>query len=141
MIRQSVLFIIALVIILLFAFSIYTGQTQSTQKKSGWEAPKSTDDLKNPFASDSEAWKAGKTIYGNMCGICHGEKGKGDGIAGITLKPRPSDLTEEKVQEQSDGAIFWKLEEGKPPMASYKELLTDEQRWQLVNYIRQLSKK
>jgi len=44
------------------------------------------------------------------------------------------------VQNQSDGAIYWKITNGNPPMASYKETLTEEQRWQLVNYIRELKR-
>ena len=39
-----------------------------------------------------------------------------------------------------DGAIFWKITNGRPPMASYKLALKDSQRWQLVNYIRELGK-
>ena len=39
---------------------------------------------------------------------------------------------------QTDGNLFWKITNGKAPMASYEELLTDNQRWKVVNYIREL---
>jgi len=74
------------------------------------------------------------------CAICHGKKGKGDGVAGMALKPRPADFTKDVIQKQTDGAIYWKLTEGKAPMAAYKETLSEEQRWQLVNFIRSLRK-
>jgi len=75
-----------------------------------------------------------------MCVICHGAKGKGDGIAGVSLNPKPGNFTIERIQSQTDGAIFWKLTNGKAPMAAYKEILTETQRWELVNYIRTFKK-
>ena len=101
-----------------------------------WVAPKSADQLKNPFKSSSTAVAEGKKIYQQLCTVCHGPKGKGDGVAGMTLKPRPANFTKDIVQDQSDGAIYWKVTEGRAPMAPYKAALTEEQRWQLVNYIR-----
>ena len=103
-----------------------------------WSAPKNADQIKNPYKGNENATLTGKQLYTQFCAICHGKKGKGDGVAGMALKPRPSNFTKEIVQKQSDGAIYWKVTEGKPPMAAYKETLTDEQRWQLVNYIRSL---
>ncbi len=110
------------------------------QSDGDWIAPKSADNIKNPLAGDANAAKAGKKLYNQMCAVCHGSKGKGDGMAGVNLKPRPSNLASNKVQSQTDGAIFWKISEGRAPMASYKKAFTETQRWQLVNYIRQLAK-
>ena len=83
----------------------------------------------------------GRKLYASYCASCHGDKGKGDGLAGMTLKPRPANFKKDALQAQSDGAIFWKITEGRAPMAAYKGALTEEQRWQLVNYIRQLGSK
>lgn len=105
-----------------------------------WKAPATAKNIANPLKSNSEATAEGKKLYSNMCAVCHGNKGRGDGIAGMTLKPRPSNLTQALVQDQTDGEIYWKLTEGRAPMASYKELLTEEQRWQLVNYLRTFKK-
>lgn len=35
----------------------------------------------------------GKSIYEGRCAFCHGMGGKGDGIAGASLKPPPSNFT------------------------------------------------
>jgi len=105
-----------------------------------WKAPASAKNITNPLKNNSEATAEGKKLYENMCVVCHGNKGKGDGIAGMTLKPRPANLTQALVQDQTDGEIYWKVTEGRAPMASYKELLTEQQRWQLVNYIRTFKK-
>ena len=123
------------------AFIVLTGLTFITERQSGeWVAPKSVDQLKNPYKGNSTATAEGKKLYMKFCKICHGDKGRGDGLAGINLKPRPRDFTSGKVREQTDGAIFWKMTTGRPPMAAYKKILKEEQRWQLVNYIKELGK-
>lgn len=124
-----------------FALGIFTITTAFVyQQNREWKAPPEADKLKNPFKGNITATDEGKKIYKQMCAICHGNTGKGDGMAGMSLNPRPSNFTTEKVQSQSDGAIYWKLTEGRPPMAAYKNILKEEQRWQLVNYIRTLKK-
>ena len=105
-----------------------------------WLAPKSADILINPLKGNAEATKAGKKLYTTYCTVCHGNTGKGDGPAGLALNPTPADHSSKKVQSQTDGAIYWKIKEGRSPMASYRQILTVEQRWQLVNYIRELNK-
>ncbi|MCF6184456.1 MAG: cytochrome c [Bacteroidales bacterium] len=106
----------------------------------GWVAPKSADNNKNPFSGNEEAVKIGKKLYKQNCAICHGNKGVGDGLAGMSLKPKPSNLTTAEFNKQTDGAIFWKLTEGKSPMPSYKTTFSEKQRWQIVNYLRSIKK-
>lgn len=107
-------------------------------QSSDWKAPPSAKELRNPVRNDPSAIASGKALYSEICEVCHGQKGKGDGLAGMALNPRPANLTKEIVQRQSDGEIYWKLTEGRPPMASYKDVLTERQRWELVNFIREL---
>lgn len=126
-----------LIVTLIFISGLKSGSINDDD----WAAPKSADLLKNPYKGKVEAAKEGKKLYLKLCNICHGNKGKGDGIAGLSLKPRPTDFTLEKVQRQTDGAIFWKLSKGKSPMAAYEKILKEEERWKLVNYIRVLGKK
>ncbi len=108
------------------------------QEETIWKAPASADKLVNKYKDVKEAVFEGKKIFNAQCAICHGETGEGNGIAGAGLTPRPSNLISDLVQQQSDGAIFWKITNGRPPMASYKKIYTEKQRWQLVNYIRSL---
>jgi mono/diheme cytochrome c family protein len=110
------------------------------KKIDDWKAPPEADKLSNPLKGNAAASDAGKRLYVQFCVVCHGDKGKGDGIAGISLTPKPANHASQKVQAQTDGAIFWKITAGRPPMASYKSSLTETQRWQLVNYIRELGK-
>ena len=103
-----------------------------------WIAPKYANDIKNPYRGDEKATAKGKKLFNNMCAICHGKTGKGNGFAGVSLVPRPANFLAIDVKNETDGAIFWKMTEGKAPMASYKEILTEDQRWELVCYIRKL---
>ncbi len=105
-----------------------------------WVAPKESNALKNPLHGDENAILEGKKIYDQLCAVCHGNKGKGDGVAGLSLKPKPANFTAAAIQGQTDGALYWKLTMGRPPMAPYKDILTETKRWQLVNYIRSLKK-
>ena len=131
--------ILLLSIAALFTLSFMAIADSPQDEDTGWRAPAGADTLKNPFSKDADAWKKAEETYNTLCVVCHGEKGLGDGIAAIALKPRPTNLTLERVQKQSDGAIFWKLTNGKVPMAPYKESLTEEQRWQMVSFIRYLA--
>ncbi len=128
-------------VLLLFFFSAILISVKTFSQGSTWVAPASADKITNPLKGDASSATEGKKIYESMCVICHGEKGKGNGAAGVSLTPRPANFLAITVRHESDGAIFWKLSEGNPPMASYKTLLTETQRWQLVNYIRQLEEK
>jgi mono/diheme cytochrome c family protein len=111
------------------------------QQKTEWVAPASADTIKNPLKGHADAIPAGKKIYTTYCVVCHGDKGRGDGVAASGLNPKPADHSGAKFQKQSDGAIFWKLTNGRPPMASYSKTLTVTQRWQVIEYMRTLAKK
>jgi mono/diheme cytochrome c family protein len=127
-------------IALLFAFVLMAG-AGNLNAQDVWKAPPEADKLVNPLKGKPEAVKAGKKLFKNQCVVCHGVRGRGDGVAGMGLNPKPADLTSKAVQDQTDGAIFWKITNGKTPMAAYKDVFTEEQRWELVTYIRTLKKK
>lgn len=111
----------------------------STQQDGEWVAPPSADKLVNPLANDLKAQEKGKKIYHKLCWTCHGKQGKGDGPASAALNPKAADHTSEKVQSQSDGAIYWKISNGRGMMPVYSQILSKTERWQVTTYIRQLS--
>jgi len=83
----------------------------------------------------------GENIFNNRCETCHGLSGKGNGLFAFGLNPKPANLTSIIVQKQSDGAIFWKISNGNAPMPAFKYSLSKQQRWGVVNYIRELENK
>lgn len=117
--------------------------TQSKGQSNSWPVPKAAADLQNPLASNSNSIKNGMTLYQSYCAPCHGKNGKGDGPAATSLHPKPADHTSAAVQAESDGTLFYKISEGhnNTAMPPFKSVLTADQRWAIINYIRTLSRK
>jgi mono/diheme cytochrome c family protein len=106
-----------------------------------WVAPAAAAAVVPPAAGGADAVKKGRGIYDDRCSDCHGRRGRGDGSGGLDLERRPTDLTAAAVAAQSDGALFWKLTEGRRPMPGYGKKLSEEERWQVIAYIRSLGPK
>jgi mono/diheme cytochrome c family protein len=106
-----------------------------------WVVPDDAKKVKNPVPSNAESLTAGEGLFTDNCVLCHGEKGMGDGPGAKTIKVKPANFTDPKLQAaETDGALFWKMTNGRGPMPSWRDTLTDQERWQLVNYIRKLGK-
>jgi mono/diheme cytochrome c family protein len=120
------------------AIILMSSTKKPIQERGPWFAPLKADEIINPMKGNSGATIKGKVIFEKYCKVCHGFEGKGNGLAVPELPVRPADLSSANVQKQSDGVIFWKMSTGRAPMASYEQSLTTDERWQLVNYIRNL---
>jgi mono/diheme cytochrome c family protein len=105
-----------------------------------WVAPDDAKKVKNPFPSSTETLAAGEQLFTDNCVLCHGEKGVGDGPGAKTIKVKPANFTDPKVQAETDGSLYWKMTNGRGPMPSWKDVLSDQERWELVDYIRKLGK-
>jgi hypothetical protein len=81
---------------------------------------------------------AGKKLTADKaCTACRGETG--EMTAPGPLYTKPADWTSKAVQDQTDGCVFWKITTGRgamPPWAA----LSENERWQLVHYLRSLKK-
>ncbi len=107
----------------------------------GTDAPPEYHAMKNPVHSTASVLAAAKSNFEDHCIPCHGNDGRGDGPLAADLKTRPKDLTSSKeLSTLTDGEIFWLITTGKDPMPSFAQKLTDEERWGLVNLVRQISK-
>jgi mono/diheme cytochrome c family protein len=85
----------------------------------------------NPMATDPQAATAGKVLFEEHCGECHGDDALG-------TKRAPS-LRAPEVQDASPGAIYWILSNGivRKRMPVWSKL-PEPQRWQLVSFIKSL---
>ena len=91
----------------------------------------------NPYGA--HAASEGAEIYQTYCASCHGESGLGDGVAGASLVPPPKNLVELQSMV-GDDYLFWRTYEGKSgtAMVAWQGILTDEQIWHVVSFIRTL---
>ena len=97
-----------------------------------------------PFSQNSA--ELGRTVYADMeCHTCHGVTGRTDGASAPTLVDeagrsiRPADLTKRWTfrggPTREDIYRTFSTGLNGTPMPSYVDSLSDEQRWQLVDYV------
>ena len=94
---------------------------------------------RNPVAPDAKSIAAGRELYAANCADCHGPRGKGDGKMAGDLKKRPTDLTDPAIASEGDDVLFRRISRARKPMPSFEKMLTEEQRWHVVNYLHTLS--
>ncbi|MDX1278015.1 cytochrome c [Oceanihabitans sediminis] len=94
--------------------------------------------LKSPLDSSEIDTPRGKELYDIYCGICHGNKGAGQGnlvkrekILGI---PSYADVG----RAITEGSTYHTIYYGKNAMGSYANQLNEEERWQVVAYVLKL---
>jgi cytochrome c1 len=98
------------------------------------------DQLKNPLPFNQATVQQGREGYGHYCMMCHGLKGDGNGTVGQSFYPLPTDLGSARVQGQSDGRFIHTLTFGLGRHPSLGFMLTQEDRWTIIYYIRSLKK-
>jgi mono/diheme cytochrome c family protein len=129
-------FLFGAVLLLTFAVVVHW----ISQQNKPWVVPPEYKALKNPLLPSESNLNAARQIYSDECAQCHGERGKGDGPEARTHYPLPADLTDPKLLAGvTDGEIFYLISEGRRPMPSFRNRLTQDQRWQLVVLVRSFS--
>jgi mono/diheme cytochrome c family protein len=94
--------------------------------------------------SAAESVEPPKAMYLRYCGACHGPDGKGDGIAGTFMRPKPSDLT--RIAARNDGEFsFTRVmryidgtqdvrAHGSPDMPVWGEIFRRQADWSLARH-------
>lgn len=97
---------------------------------------------KNVDTNSDAAANAGRGIYTQNCAACHGLEGRGNGPNAITLEKKPPNLTRDYYKQYPDEQWFYRISEGVSGtrMPRFGEILTEEQRWYLVAYLKTLPK-
>ena len=120
----------------MFSFTVM----QEEEPEGPWVAPASADNMINPLKADTANLAKAKILYKSNCEQCHGVKGDGYGWQSQNVAKKIAPISSPQIQKQSDGAIFWKITQGRKPMPAMKKPLSETQRWQLVLYVRELGK-
>lgn len=126
---------LAAVVLLLFAGLLY-GHT-----KKPWPVPAAAKARKNPVAATAESLATGAKLFQRNCAVCHGETGDGKGPWQDILTTQPGNFTDaSRMAEHTDGELFWKISTGREQMPAFEKKLSEQKRWQLVNYLRALAR-
>lgn len=104
------------------------------RSKEAWakKVPQKEQTRVNPLAGNASAAAAGAVLFHNNCARCHGDAAEGKGS-------RPS-LRSAAVRGMTDGELFWILKNGDVfhGMPRWSGL-PEQERWQIVAYIRTLT--
>jgi mono/diheme cytochrome c family protein len=103
----------------------------------GWKVPPEAADRPNPAAGDPDSPARGEKLFEQYCALCHGQLGGGDGALAKNLKTQPTNLAQ-RAGHHPDGDFAWKIANGRGDMPSFKKQLTENQIWDLVNFIQKL---
>lgn len=99
--------------------------------------------LENPFSwDDAASLERGEEIYLRFCVVCHGPDGVGANAYIAELHPLlPSyNLSGEQVAGYSDAYLYAMIRVGRGLMPEYGSRITHFDRWNVVNYVRQLQR-
>ena len=97
--------------------------------------------LRSPLSPTAGVIASGKARYAQRCVLCHGASGRGDGVEG-PFDPPAADLAS---RLRGEDYPFWRVSEGGSvdpfctAMPGFARLLTEEARWELVSYVRDLA--
>ncbi len=102
-----------------------------------WIVPDDKKGRLSTFEFDDNTRTAGQKIYTLNCMSCHGTPGKSNYL---NLVPPPGDPATEKIQKNNDGELFYKITTGKGQMPSFRSVLTTDEVWQVIAYVRSYNK-
>jgi mono/diheme cytochrome c family protein len=103
--------------------------------------------LVNPFPITEAGLAKGKQLYEIQCGICHGEKGDGNGWlvdeANTNAKypAAPANFLQDTFYQSSNGRFYHAIMYGKNVMGGYADKSSYEERWNIIHYIHSLMAK
>lgn len=98
---------------------------------------------KTPVPFDTISIANGSALFAENCVACHGPQGKGDGVMAKSFAKPPVDmLTEPHTAKHTAGDFFHWLTFGIPDtgMPVFADKLTEEDRWDVVNYLHAMSR-
>lgn len=94
-------------------------------------------DTLNPIPATKENMQRAKHLFDNFCAVCHGMGGAGDGPI-IPKFPNPPSYKTPTSRALSDATLYKVITEGRNTMPSHAPLVSSDDRWRLVHYIRTL---
>lgn len=122
-------------ILLLFLLSVVPCMKIIAQE---WVVPDEAKTKVSSFIFTKETVEKGQGLYTKNCQSCHGVPGQNNPAKII---PNPGDPAGVKYQSQNDGEMFWRITTGKTPMPQFKNILSEEERWDVISFVRSFNSK
>lgn len=118
----------------------FTKEEEKAMKVLGPAEPK-VPSITNPIKSSDESRGRGKKLYESNCSVCHGLNGGGQGPSahGITTFPRQL-WAWSGTDSSTDGYLYWFITNGRNEMPPWGLVLSENERWDLINYIKSLKR-
>ena len=93
--------------------------------------------VKNPTTDFDSSIKRGEGMFIKNCSKCHGLNGNGYGVVahGFTTFPRQL-WAWNNTGPETDGYLFWFITNGRSDMPPWGLILSENERWDLINYIK-----
>lgn len=140
----TVLSVLSTVILFAAGFSPVMGQNQQPEEKppaTETKIPPDAAKQANPVKPTAESLARGKKDYGFDCAVCHGTDGSGNGELATDMKLTLKDYRDPaSLNGLSDGEIFYIIKNGKGAMTGEGDRRKANEIWDMVNYVRSLSK-
>ena len=93
----------------------------------------------NPLPVDEALLQRGRERFNIYCSPCHGQLGDGNGITKkLGVMPAVANLHDKRIVGMADGEIFNTITHGKGLMGAYGPLVSTQDRWAIVAYLRAL---
>lgn len=121
--------------VIALSFMLLLGATAIVAKvgDGSWlmKVPEAARGRTNPVAAEPESATAGAKLFQQNCASCHGKTAEG--------RNKHPNLHSERLKTATPGELEWLLKNGslKNGMPSWSRL-PEEQRWQLVTYLKSL---
>lgn len=104
----------------------------------GWNVPAEQKDKKSYIKFDATSASQGEALYNANCASCHGNPGKNNTLK--SLNPIPPDLAGNTTNALTDGELLYILNTGRGLMPSFKNVLSEEDSWKVISYLRSFHK-
>ena len=104
----------------------------------GWMVPEELKIKASPFRFTADSIRKGEMVFIKNCQSCHGNPGK---MNWARITPEPGDPASDKFQTQTDGEMFYRITTGKTPMPEFRNILSENERWNVISYLRSFNPK
>ncbi len=140
-VKKIVLPLILLPILIFILIAPKSGKKE-VELRPNVEIPKEYVSLVNTVSADESSLTRGEKLYAVYCDMCHGRTGAAKEGVTKSFEVAPSPLTDEKINSYTDGGLFYLITNGVEgtKMRPFKEM-DEEDRWNVINYLRTLPKK